>query len=504
MSQQQKEKEDEKEQANNLLVKNVFIGKNGTNYKSINVEKMRRENELENCIELIKREDEDTKEVENKKYQIQNNTTCYVKEIKDNEENDNRDNLYETISQTKSKSLKKQNINGSELVERYNHIEHYNIMSSTETVVSSNETIEDMYETNYYYFTQSNATRNGTSIVSSDSQKIFDSNLIIHKNDINLNCKDIKIISKSHEKNVLLNSKQGAQQNKLNDDVSRCKCKCNTLMFMSNNAYTKDSKNMVPKHKNVMNFNPLVYITNSKTHHPNITNNCNDAFCSYNNTSHSYDNISNDYNTGLHYNPICVSPNRYINCLNIVNKTKSELYYIKKYTPEYGHYGRTAYLTNKLYLKGKFKKKSHNNNFFPFKRYNQINYKNRKFSPNSFLFKKLRHHNKIDHIDSYTKIENRKYRNFLNNLIMFRPRKNRTYERKNSICKSKSSRKKSLFINLLKKLKLVGYALFFCFFMSNQNKSTKEKQNSNHFGNTSYTNSSSFKNCKKKNYCSKE
>ncbi|SBS87097.1 conserved Plasmodium protein, unknown function [Plasmodium ovale] len=433
--------------------------------KSAEMQNAQGDKEPSRYIELVKR---GRGEKDNEKHNVHNSEEHVNGWV-------NAEHFYETSGQAdkrspKGKTMKGKKMNGG----NHNHVEHYYIMSSTDPVLSSNDSVEDMYEKNYTYFTKNEAILSKMPVVSSESKKCFSSAENINKNNILLQSKclkreQIEVTTKCYE-NKMVNSKRRCDKNALIGDSHKRKRKRDAFLCMSNGVNWKNAERHTDEKKNVINFNPLVYIARSNDYH-DVGYNRNGAVANYNKSdSHNCRNAPNDRNGESLYDPFGSLPWKNTNLLEKATKEKRDLCHVDKYSQEYENYLRHIFLMGKPYLNEKFKK-TVKNNYLSFRRRKAKNCKNGYIYPDSFYFKHVAHRDAIYDMHCYTKVKNVRCGNYTNNIVRHSPQKSGVhYRRKNSTRKNKHICEKNIFEKVLKNLKLLGYALFFCFFISSQKK----------------------------------
>ncbi|CRG95903.1 hypothetical protein PGAL8A_00311600 [Plasmodium gallinaceum] len=429
-----------------FINRNNFNISNCTNIKDTNVENIDYWIQQKKYKELIKKIDD--KNESNNKKNCGKNYIIYGDGLKG--KNFNSKKLYKDLDKIKSdfinrKSSSEENLKDSKNnIQNYNNIEHYNIMSSTDPSLSSNNSITEMYETNYNYFTNFKGEMSELPISSYNLKikSIPNHNINKYNNllkNIYLNNKDIK--TKKLYENISVNLKK-KNENKIKKEYSNLQKYKDTLLYKSRYIYLKQIKSKNSLKKNGTNFNL---------------------------------NTHNNRNIQIKYEPINKLINKNILFLGSFNKMKNRTPHKIKYISKYKNHFKKVHHINESYLNGKFKKKRNNCIFLD--QHNSKNIKSIKNYYIPFILQNIRKNQSIlNDIINYSYIKNMKDENLLNNSIDYRPKKSKGIYRRIT-CKNKCVYTKNAFTNLMEKLKLLGYALFFCFFFTNKTKSTKDKAN---------------------------
>ncbi|KMZ90837.1 hypothetical protein PVMG_04026 [Plasmodium vivax Mauritania I] len=352
-----------------------------------------------------------------------------------------------------------------------NDTEHYNIMSSTDTLLSSDDSVADMYETNYKYFL---VRKFSLSEESPGSASDWQDNLKLDR-------------PRSHQNGVFQEDRR--------------------IVRLPKPYGRSEPRNGKVLEKNtISNFNPLAHI--STKHHyynPCARHNCNG-------NHFSYDYPCGVQNGSLRYgcHPFCEPHDgKYLHAADGVSQNEGNFYMNKKCTLKFDNYLKGMYFTNRSYMEAELRKKC-SHYFLPLRRPFRAEGSNTgaassggpppkrgsvssgssgssgEFSANPV--------DPVDRLNGRTHPHGEKHQTRSHNLRKGRKCKGDEYHRrKNANHESTCPSKKNLFSQLLKNLKLLGYALFFCFFISNENKAIREKQNSTRGGKKAFPNSSSLK-----------
>ncbi|CRH00682.1 hypothetical protein PRELSG_1102900 [Plasmodium relictum] len=438
-------KKGSKEKITELINKNCLSEGGCKDLKRIHIENIGNETQKKNYKQLIKKI-EDINESDSKKNYIKN-YTIYGDKLKS--EKLISEKLYENIDQIKCGLISEKSIKYLENLkenkfnnQNYNNIEHYNIMSSTDPSLSSNNSITKMYETNYDYFTKIKDIKNELSCVPNSEINLI-TNYNTNKNNVSLkhiylSNRNIKITGKSNE-NISVNLKKMNEKKILKDNENLHKYK-DSSSYKSRYTYLNQTKGKIPTKKNEINFNP---------------------------------HTCNNRNIQINYDPTNKLFNKNITFFKNFSKMNNEETHKIKYMSKYKNYLKNSYNINNPYVKEKCMKKRNNCIFF--RRYNSKNFKYTKSYYSPFIVQNLKKNQNIfNDIINYPYNKNTKYKNLSNNFTDYRPRKSKGSHKKIT-CKNKYIYAKNLFSKLMKKLRLLGYALFFCFFISNKTKTMKEK-----------------------------
>ncbi|GAW82837.1 hypothetical protein PGO_131090 [Plasmodium gonderi] len=433
------------------------------------------------------------KELRSEKYNIYNDYPNCEKKYKKQKK------IYQKVNEADTQLAAEPNVNEKKSWERQsNWIEHYNLMSGTDTGLSSNGSIADMYETNYDYFSKRKCSMSEISLESSHSrQKLKLDSIRNNQNDDFEKDKKVYMLPKVYGIRPF-NVERFRNGNILTNHPNSNKNKKLQMKYMSNGVYQEGSNSNIPITNSVMNFNPLVCVNSRNSYYTSFNRyNCNE-------NQHSYNRSNNSGNYSFHYDhPPCEFHDKCFHTADKVNKNSHYLYSTNKSILKYQNYLKDVCLSNKHYMEEELRKKCCHY-FLPLRRpYYQENYQSGNDDPRFIARKRVTHrrgtHNSdVNSYDDYiahsksvsngdspeqdnirTHQNGVKYKTCSYNLKKRRSKGNEYYRRKNTLNNGTLYlSKKKKFSQLLKNLKLLGYALFFCFFISNQNKSTKEKQTS--------------------------
>ncbi|VWU48764.1 conserved protein, unknown function [Hepatocystis sp. ex Piliocolobus tephrosceles] len=368
--------------------------------------------------------------------------------------------------------------------ENSDKIEHYNIMSSTENVMSSSNSITEMYESNYNLFVVNNSDNmSEISTPSFNSQENLPLSYCSNKQKKMLvkNNKKIKNCVRHCENELLNPITKNKKSNILDNCISLKESKKKESFFPYyinyNNFEKRENKKCTEK--KIMNFNPLTYITNTNNN-PNMNNFYYDYYDNlkkYNNFFYNY-NYCNNCNAELQNNSFTTSHNTYARQLKEYNKMENELHDLKShYSLECEKLFKKTFLTKQsCNLKTNVKKQFNNNYNFPvFTKCKSKKHEGSKKMNTNFFILKRKKNNMLYDIDNFYKFKNVKFDKCLNNNVQYKPYKNVMYCKKiNSTSKGKYLVKKGKFMRLVKNLKLLGYVLLLGFFFSKTDKTLKE------------------------------
>ncbi|EAA19349.1 hypothetical protein [Plasmodium yoelii yoelii] len=289
-------------------------------------------------------------------------------------------------------------------------------------------------------------------------------------------CKKVKLLTGNKMKNC----------NIFNVDKDLKKCKLGPIVCKLINCDIKNEEIQINPNKNIIDFNPLKYISNQ-----------------YMENSYKYI-VRNDENYQKNYIPCCYNmcnefiykiknkisgkSNRESYLYNIVPTKDEEIYLIKNnMIMKYNNNLKEENVMNRLNIKEKKdmnKKKniipsntnsyinnSNNSNVITF-----IKYDPKKYTTKPYLYKDIKLNSETNGIKNNFQLK-KECKNYLNNLICYTPKHNKNifYKKKKNFKKNKTY-KKNIFENILKKVKLLSYAIFFCFFISSKNRSIKEQK----------------------------
>ncbi|CAD2087902.1 conserved Plasmodium protein, unknown function [Plasmodium vinckei brucechwatti] len=419
-------------------------------------------------------------------------------------------------------SLKKRN--QSLLLEENNNenIEHYDIMSSNDTILSSDTSLENMYEMNYNHFPYNkNSVENLDSSPSNSRKKFISKNgTKIKKTDNRRNVRSLTSsrnvrgltssrsnsfgccnkfllnnVLKSEEKSnsdstyqkvKLLSGKKMKNRNNYYSDKDHKKCKRIPFVCKFVNCNIKNEKIQINSNTNIIDFNPLTYIANKymENNYGNIVRNYEDHPKNY--TPYSYNMSSKFIYDNKNKNSEQANKKPYL--LNTF-PTKSEKFYSMQNNMmmEYSNNLKERNAMNRLNVK-KEKDMKKKINIIPTRTNDYINdmsnsnittfikYGPTKYITNPYLYKDTELSNEICDIKNNFQLK-KEYKNYLNNLICYIPKHNKNifYKKKKNFKKNKVY-KKNIFEDIFKKIKLLSYAIFFCFFISSKNRSIKEQK----------------------------
>ncbi|KJP86634.1 hypothetical protein AK88_03738 [Plasmodium fragile] len=398
----------------------------------------------------------------------------------------------------------------------HNDTEHYNIMSSTETVASSNDSIADMYETNYKYFSVRKSSLSEDSLGSaSDGQHNLKLDKIKRsKNGIFEEDRRILRLPKLYRTCEPLNGKTRTEENALSKDAKEEKHKRDDhVVYLPNRVYLQRSNGKVVEKNSISNFNPLVHVSNMNYY-------CNPCAKQNGKDNHfTYDCTYDNQNGSLRYrcHPSCEQHDS--KCLHEGDRFKQNegnFYMNKKCSLEFDNYLKGMYFTKRSYMEAELRKKC-SHYFLPLRRpFRDDGSSGRPVASGGLLRKRESGSSgrfsdessgnfifglSADPVDPGERLNDgthphgEKHQNGSHNLRKghkcngdeYHPGKNADHE------SPSCPKRNNLFSQLLKNLKLLGYAIFFCFFMSNGNKEMKEKQNSTRSGKRTFPHSSSLK-----------
>ncbi|SCM19723.1 conserved Plasmodium protein, unknown function [Plasmodium chabaudi chabaudi] len=402
-------------------------------------------------------------------------------------------------------SLKKIN-NPPILLEKNNNenIEHYDIMSSSDTILSSDSSLENMYEMNYNNFIYNkNRLENWDNSPSNSRKKIrskngFKNAIEIKKNDDGRNMRSFTSRRSSsfgccnkfflnsvlkgerknnsdstHQKVKSLAGQKMKNRNICHTDKDYKKCKLNPFACKFVNCNIKNDEIQVTPSTNIINFNPLTYIANRymENNYGYIVRNYeghqkNYTPCSYNMSSEFiYDTknkIFEKANTKSYYvkNNMMVKHSNHLKERNIMNGLNIKVEKDMKKKINSIPNNTNSYINS-----------NNNSNIINF-----IKYCPKKYITNPGLYKETELSNERRDIKNNFQLK-KEYKNYLNNLVCYIPKHNKNifYKKKKNFKKNKVY-KKNIFEDIFKKIKLLSYAIFFCFFISSKNRSIKEQK----------------------------
>ncbi|EUD66531.1 hypothetical protein C922_03165 [Plasmodium inui San Antonio 1] len=414
-----------------------------------------------------------------------------------------------------------------------NDTEHYKIMSSTETVLSSNDSVTDMYEKNYKYFAVRKSSLSEESPVAASEwqHNLKLDSIRSNQNDVNDAFREnrrIVRLPKTHRMSEPLNGNKHteenastekhplAERNALTEDAKEEKHKKdNPVVYMPNHVYLERSNVVVPEKNSISNFNPLVHVSNIHYYYnPCERQNCNDNHFSY---DCPYNGRNRSFRYGCH--PFCEPHDgKCLHAADHVSPNKDNFYMNKKYSLEIDNYMKGMYFTNRSYIEKELRKKwSHY--FRPLKRPFRGEGSNRGAIASDGLLRKRESGSSgglgsgmsgefsfglsvdpVDRLNGQSHAQWAEHQTRSHTLRKGRKCKGEEYHRRKNADHEGPScpSKKNLFSQFLKNLKLLGYALFFCFFMSNENKAIKEKQNSRRGWKKAFSHSSYLKSERKR------
>ncbi|CXI17185.1 conserved Plasmodium protein, unknown function [Plasmodium berghei] len=427
--------------------------------------------------------------------------------------------LFENFKEKKNRQGKR---NRSPILLEKNHnenIEHYDIMSNSDTILSSDSSLENMYEMSYNYFTYN---KNNVENLALNSRGKFISKILSKKrNEIKKNNSDKKKkcfmnnrsnsfegcnkfllnnVLKNEEKNSsdstykkikLLTGNKMKNCNIFNVDKNLKKCKLAPFVCKLINCNIQNEEIQITPNTNIIDFNPLTYISNQYMENSyryivgnDENNQKNYTPCSYNMCNEFIYNIKNKISGQTNTEPYLydavptkdeefyfIKNNmmmKYSNNLkeeNVMNrlniKEKKDMKKKKKYIPSYTN----SYINN-----------GNNSNIITFIKYDPKKYINKKYITKPYLYKDIKLSNETSDIKNNFQLK-KEYKNYLNNLICYTPKHNKNvfYKKKKNFKKNKIY-KKNVFENIFRKIKLLSYAIFFCFFISSKNRSIKEQK----------------------------
>ncbi|CAA9990143.1 conserved Plasmodium protein, unknown function [Plasmodium knowlesi strain H] len=382
-----------------------------------------------------------------------------------------------------------------------NDTEHYNIMSSTETVVSSNDSVEDMYEKNYKYFA---VRKYSLSEDSPGSASDWRHNLKLdrircNQNDVFQEDRRIVSLPKPYRRSEPLNGKGLTEENALTNDAKEEKRKQNDhAVYLPNRVYPGRSNEEVLEKNSVSDFNPLVHVSTMHYYYnPCGKQNCRDNHFSFDNP---YDIQNGSFRYVCH--PFCQP--HVTRCLHPgdrIGQNEGNSYMNKKCSLEFDNYLKDMYFTNRSYMEAELRKKC-SHYFLPLRRpFLEGGSKRGTVASGSLLRKREScssgrlGDDLVDPLKGRTHPHGAKHENNSHNISIGHKCKEEKYHRRKYADQENAPcpRKNNLFSQLIKNLKLLGYALFFCFFISNENKAMKEKQNSTRGGKKALPHSSCLK-----------
>ncbi|ANQ06498.1 Uncharacterized protein PCOAH_00007340 [Plasmodium coatneyi] len=423
------------------------------------------------------------KDLTRKRYRIREDYTGY------------KQTFHQKGSQVETKMEEESNAKEDTCLESpRNDTEHYNIMSSTETVVSSNDSIEDMYETNYKYFA---VRKYSLSEDSPGSASDWQHNLKLDR--IRRNQNDVFQEDRRFVMPPKAYGKRRTEENALTNDAKEEKQKKDDhVVYMPNHIYLERSNGKVLEKSSISNFNPLVHVSSMHYYYnPCGGQNCKDNQFSY---ACPYDIQNGSFRYVCH--PFCQPhDSRCLHAGDPVSPNEGNVYMNKRCSLEFDNYLKGMYFTNRSYMEAELRKRC-SHYFRPLRRPFREVGSNRGAVASGGLPRKRESGSSgrfsVDPVDQLNRRDHPQGANHQNrshNLRMGHKCKGEEYhqrkiaEQENSTC----PRKNNLFSQLIKNLKLLGYALFFCFFISNENKAMKEKQNSTRGGKKAFPHSSSIK-----------
>ncbi|VEV55469.1 conserved Plasmodium protein, unknown function [Plasmodium vinckei vinckei] len=392
------------------------------------------------------------------------------------------------------------------------NIEHYDIMSSSDTILSSDSSLENMYEKNYNHFMHNKNSVDNLDNSPSNSRNKFPSKngtkkaIKINKSNNGQNIRNFtsirskscgccnKFLLSSEEKNNsdstcqkvrFLAGKKMKNRNNCYPDKDHKKCKQIPFVCKFVNCNIKNEEIQINSNTNIIDFNPLTYIANQY-----MENSYDYVVRNYEGHQKNYTPYSYNMSSELIYdskNKIYKQANTNSYLLNRF-PTKNEKFDCIKNNRmmEYSNNLKNRNIMNRLNIKEKkdMKKKI---NMIPTRTNDYINnisnsnittfikYGPKKYITNLDLYKDTELNNERHDIKNNFQLKN-EYKNYLNNLICYIPKHNKNIFYKKKNFKKNKVYKKSLFEDIFKKIKLLSYAIFFCFFISSKNRSIKEQK----------------------------
>ncbi|CAD2087935.1 conserved Plasmodium protein, unknown function [Plasmodium vinckei lentum] len=428
-------------------------------------------------------------------------------------------NKYVLFEDSLKKKIRQKKRNQSLLLEDNNNenIEHYDIMSSSDTILSSDSSLENMYEMNYNHFSYNkNSVENLGNSPSNSRIKFISKDgsqkaIKIKKNNTSRNIRGLTSfrsnsfgccnkfllnrVLKSEEKDnsdstyqkvKLLSDKKMKNRNNCYSDKDHKKYKRTPFVCKFVNCNIKNEEIQINSNTNIIDFNPLTYIANKymDNSYGYVIRNYEDHQKNY--TPYSY-NMSKEFNYDSK-NKISEQANTKSYLLNTF-PTKNEKFYCMQNNMmmEYSNNLKERNVMNRLNIKEEkdMKKKK---NIIPTRTNDYINdisnsnittfikYGPTRYITNPDLYEDTELSNETCDIKNNFQLK-KEYKNYLNNLICYIPKHNKNifYKKKKNFKKNKVY-KKNIFEDIFKKIKLLSYAIFFCFFISSKNRSIKEQK----------------------------
>ncbi|GAB68316.1 hypothetical protein PCYB_131910 [Plasmodium cynomolgi strain B] len=282
------------------------IGERNSKEKRKNGKLVHEHDESKGYTEL-RRNSQVRKDLTSERYRIREDYTGY------------KQTFYQKGSQVETKMAGESNAKEDTwLKSPRNDTEHYNIMSSTETVMSSNDSVADMYETNYKFFA---VRKSSLSEESPGSASDWQHNLKLdrirsNQNDVFQEDRRIVRLPKPYRRSGPLNGKRRIEENALTEkralaekhalteDAKEEKHKKDGhVVYVPNHAYLERSNGKVLEKNSISNFNPLVHVSTMHYYYnPCERQNCNDNHFSY---DCPYDFQNGSFRYGCH--PFCES-----------------------------------------------------------------------------------------------------------------------------------------------------------------------------------------------------